>query len=69
MELRGDGEYALQAFLRAVRERLEAQGLHVVVTATAPDAHQGIAEVEKAHDILAGFVRTICTGIRFNTGL
>ena len=67
--LRGDGEFALQAFLRAVAEQLGLHGKVVKIELTQNDSHQSIGGAEKCHDVIAGFVGTLANVVKHHTGV
>ena len=68
-ELRGDPEHALRDLLEAVCAKLRESGIPSKADAGARDSHQSIGAVEKGHDILSGFARTLAYVVHKHIGV
>ena len=66
--LRGDGENALQSFLRASKEAVSGT-IKVDIQATPPGSHASIGGAEKFHDTLASQVRTLIHRVESKSGV
>eukprot|EP00971_Amphidinium_carterae_P297932 5919818-Amphidinium_carterae.1 len=69
IHLWGDAEHPLQAFLRATAARVRQQGLTAEVTSAPKASHASTGGAEKAHDVLASFVRTFASVIEDRLGV
>jgi hypothetical protein len=68
--LRGDGEFSLQALLKAIAAGANEKGIRTTVQAPIEaGSHQSIGGAEKMHDTIASFVRTLGEFERNKTGV